>query len=162
MTSDAPRLRWSPVPSLRACERIHALRAHRPLRRSGEYPARGGDDGSDGLLALGHGTRRVDRRPPTRHRTCRARLPGAMGLVDHPGPISPARPRWVARRLPAGMVGLAWSSSARCAASNVSGPGFVATCEPLDLTPYLVVGAALVTAGAAVTLIGLRRRPAAR
>ena len=62
----------------------------------------------------------------------------------------------------AGMVGLAWSSSARCAASNVSGPGFVATCEPLDLTPYLVVGAALVTAGAAVTLIGLRRRPAAR
>ena len=57
-----------------------------------------------------------------------------------------------------GMLGLLWSASARCAASNVSGPGFVSACEAPDYTPYLLVAAVLVIAGTGVSLVGLLRR----
>jgi hypothetical protein len=61
-----------------------------------------------------------------------------------------------------GMIGLVWSASARCAASKVSGPGFVSTCEAPDYTPYLFVAAVLVLTGAGVSLLGLLRRRVAR
>ena len=56
------------------------------------------------------------------------------------------------------MLGLVWSASARCAASNVSGSGFVSTCEAPDYTPYLLVAGMLVLTGAGVSLLGLLRR----
>jgi hypothetical protein len=57
-----------------------------------------------------------------------------------------------------GMLGLVWFASARCAASNVSGPGFVSTCEAADYTSYLLVAAVLILTGAGVSLVGLLRR----
>ena len=62
--------------------------------------------------------------------------------------------------LGAGMAGLLALANARCAASNVSGPNYSSACVAPDITPFLVVAAALVVFGAAVTLVALTRRPA--
>jgi hypothetical protein len=60
-----------------------------------------------------------------------------------------------------GMAGLMWFASARCAASNVSGVGYVSTCEVWDITPYLLVAAALILIGG-VSLLALVRTRATR
>jgi hypothetical protein len=60
----------------------------------------------------------------------------------------------------AGMAGLLALADARCAAQNVSGPNYVSECVAPDVTPYLVVAAALALVGAGVSLIALIRRPA--
>jgi hypothetical protein len=62
--------------------------------------------------------------------------------------------------LGAGMAGLLAFANARCAASNVSGPNYYSGCVAPDITPFLVVAAALVVIGSAVSLIALIRRPA--
>lgn len=59
--------------------------------------------------------------------------------------------------LGAGMAGLLALADARCAGSSVSGPNYASGCVAPDITPYVVVAAALVVIGAAVTLATLRR-----
>lgn len=63
--------------------------------------------------------------------------------------------------LGAGMVGLFALANARCAASNVSEPNYGSGCTAPDLTPFLIVAAALVAIGAGVSLAGLVRRRSA-
>ena len=62
--------------------------------------------------------------------------------------------------LGAGMAGLLALANARCAASNVSGPNDYSGCVAPDITPFLVVAAALVMIGSAVSFAALIRRPA--
>jgi hypothetical protein len=57
-------------------------------------------------------------------------------------------------------LGLLALANARCAASNASGPNYSSACVAPDITRFLVVAAALVVFGAAVTLVALTRRPA--
>ncbi len=72
----------------------------------------------------------------------RARPLGAGGLVIGLG---------------GGVAGLLALASARCAADNASGPNDLSGCAAPDLTPYLLVAAALVAVGAAVSLVGAAR-----
>lgn len=58
--------------------------------------------------------------------------------------------------LGAGMAGLLALADPRCAASNVSGPNYNSGCIAPDITPLVLV-AALVAIGAAVSLVALRR-----
>jgi hypothetical protein len=64
--------------------------------------------------------------------------------------------------LGAGAAGLLLLANARCAASNVSGPGFVSECVAPDLTPYLAGSAALIVAGVAVSIAAASRDAQAR
>lgn len=57
----------------------------------------------------------------------------------------------------AGVAAMLWWANARCAASNVSGPGFRSTCEAPDVSVLLVLAGAVLLAGAAVSLYALVR-----
>jgi hypothetical protein len=59
--------------------------------------------------------------------------------------------------LAAGIAGLLEIANARCAASNVSGPGYLSRCVAPDLTPWFVVAAMLAAVGVTVSLATVAR-----
>jgi hypothetical protein len=57
----------------------------------------------------------------------------------------------------AGVAAMLWWADARCAASNVSGPGFRSTCEAPDVSVLLVLAGAILVVGAVASLYALVR-----
>ncbi len=60
--------------------------------------------------------------------------------------------------LGAGAAGLVAFATARCAASNFSGPDYVSGCVTPDLTAFFVAAAVLAAIGVGVTLLAIARR----